>query len=148
MIYKETVRLKSSTLINTPVVVGYIKPTILFPIALINQLSIVEIEAILAHELAHIKRHDYLLNIIQILIETIFYYHPAIWFISSKVRFERENCCDDLAIDKIGSSVSYAKTLIKLQELKLNPVKSALAFSGNKKHFLTTNFSNFKYQFI
>jgi len=126
---------KESKSITTPMVIGYIKPIILFPMGLVTQLSVSEIEAILAHELAHIKRHDYLLNIIQIITESVFYYHPALWYISSRIRYERENCCDDMAIKMTNSSMSYAKTLIKLQELKPTGMQTSLALTGHKSQF-------------
>ncbi|NNE16585.1 MAG: M56 family metallopeptidase [Saprospiraceae bacterium] len=129
------IEIKESNKISTPLVMGYIKPIILFPLGLVNQLTIEEVNAIIAHEVAHIKRHDYLFNILQIATETIFYYHPAIWYISSRIRLERENCCDDLAIQHTGNSVSYAKTLIKLQEIKIHNIQPALGFSGNKNAF-------------
>ena len=115
---------------------GYLKPVILFPLGLVNQLSTSEVEAILAHEMAHIKRHDYIFNLLQMLVESIFYYHPGIWYISSRINAERENCCDDMAIAFTASNVSYAKTLVKLQDLKrLGNYSPALSFSGNKQIF-------------
>jgi len=131
-----SVELKESIRVTTPLVMGYIKPVILFPVGLINQLSISEVECILAHEMAHIKRHDFILNIFQMTVESIFYFHPAIWYISSRISAERENCCDDIAINYTNSSISYAKTLVKLQDLRLQGnFKPALAYSGNKKAF-------------
>ena len=127
--------IKESVNITTPIVMGIVKPVILFPLGLVNQLSLHEVNAILAHELAHIKRHDYLFNILQIVVETLFYFHPAIWFISSNIRNERENCCDDLAINHVGNNVSYAKTLIKLQELNITEIQPAMGFSGSKNTF-------------
>ena len=127
--------IKESIKITTPMVVGFIKPVILFPIGLAAQLSVSELEAILAHELAHIKRHDYLFNFIQIISESIFYFHPAIWYISSRIRHEREHCCDDMAIKATNSSMSYARTLIKLQELNIKNIQPALAIASNKKEF-------------
>jgi len=129
------VLIKESVNITTPIVMGIVKPVVLFPLGLINQLSMDEVNAILAHELAHIKRHDYLFNILQIIVETVFYYHPAIWYISSNIRNERENCCDDLAITHIGNNLSYAKTLIKLQELNISAIQPSLGFSGSKNMF-------------
>ena len=125
------VLIKQSSQITTPMVTGFIKPVILFPIGLINQLSTAEVNAILAHELAHIKRHDFLFNVIQSLAEAIFYYHPGIWFISNAIRRERENSCDDLAILHTEHKFSYAKTLIKLQELKHQQLHPAMAMGGN-----------------
>ena len=129
------ISIKESALITTPMVVGYIKPVILFPVGLALQLSVSEVEAIIAHELAHVKRHDYILNIIQLITESIFYYHPAMWYMSSKVREERENCCDDMAIKVTNSSMSYARTLIKLQEYNMKNIQPALAMVNNKKAF-------------
>ena len=127
--------IKESINITTPIVMGIVKPVILFPLGLVNQLSLHEVNAILAHELAHIKRHDYLFNILQIVVETLFYFHPAIWYISSNIRNERENCCDDLAITHVENNVSYAKTLIKLQELNITEIQPAMGFSGSKNTF-------------
>lgn len=129
------IRIKESSSITTPMVVGYIKPVILFPVGLALQLSVSEVEAIIAHELAHIKRHDYLLNIVQLIAESIFYYHPAMWYMSSQVRTERENCCDDMAIKVTNSSMSYARTLIKLQEYNMKNIQPALAMASNKRAF-------------
>ncbi len=126
---------KESARITTPMVVGYLKPIILFPIGLINQLSTTEVEAIISHEMGHIKRHDILFNLILAFAEIIFYFHPAIWLISAIIRRERENACDDLAIKHGSNKVVYAKTLIKLQELGHHGLEPALGFAGKKSHF-------------
>jgi len=123
--------LKTSHRITSPMVVGFIRPVILFPIGLVNQLSSEEVLAILSHELAHIKRHDFLFNLIQSVTEAIFYFHPGIWYISSAIRTERESCCDDLAIEMTGNKVSYAKTLIKLQEMNMHNLQPAVAMAGS-----------------
>ncbi len=129
------VDVKQAAGLNSPIVTGFFKPMILFPIGLANQLSMEDVEAILAHELAHIKRHDYLLNVIQIIAESLFYFHPGIWYISSKINEERENCCDDIAISRVSGSTSYAKTLLKLQEIKIQNISPALAFAGQGSTF-------------
>ncbi len=126
------VLIKTTKEITTPMVVGFLKPVILFPVGLINQLTTDEVSAILAHELAHISRHDYILHLLQSLMEVVFYYHPALWYISKVINAERENCCDDLAIAKTGGAISYAKTLVKLQEMNLSPLYPALAMAGRK----------------
>ncbi len=87
-----------STLVKTPVVIGYFRPLVLLPLCVVTGLPEVQLELILAHELAHIRRHDYLVNLLQTLIETLFFYHPAVWWLSRRIRNERENCCDDIAI--------------------------------------------------
>lgn len=118
-----------STKIITPVTTGFLKPAILIPASLLSGLSTEQIEAIIAHELAHIKRNDYILNILQTLIETIFFFHPAVWYISSQIRKERENACDDIAIHLTNDKVSYAKALATAEEFVIAQSKFAMAFS-------------------
>lgn len=126
-----------SALIDTPMMIGFFKPFILLPIGLANQLSLNEIEAILAHEIAHFKRNDYLFNLIQLLVESIFYYHPAIWWISNKIRMEREHCCDDIALSICKNEVLYAKSLYQILQIKSADNQSiAMALVGSKKHEL------------
>jgi len=132
---RQTVRVVESGLATVPMVVGYFKPIILMPIGVVNQLTPQEVEAVLAHELAHIYRNDYLLNILQSLIEVLFYYHPAVWWISANVRNERENCCDDIAVQICGNSLAYVKALVTLEEIKPRP-SLAMAFSGKKNQLL------------
>jgi bla regulator protein BlaR1 len=115
-----------SYLIKSPVTIGHIKPLILFPVGIINQLNPKEVEAILTHELAHIVRRDYLSNLMQSFIETLFYYHPVTWWISRMVRTERENRADDLAVSWCGDHLGYAKALMAVQELQVH-AKPALS---------------------
>ncbi len=130
------VKLLESSLINVPMVLGYFKPVILLPIGAVNNLTVQEVEAILAHELAHVHRNDYLLNIILSFIEVLFYYHPAVWFISANIRNERENCADDIAVQLCGSSLTYAKALVSLQELEPSVPAFAMPFSSSKNQLL------------
>lgn len=104
-----------SPLANVPLTLGIFKPVILFPLTALTGLSPKEIEAVIAHELAHILRHDYLFNIIQSITEIIFFYHPAIWIISWQLRGERENCCDNIAIAATGDKIAFAKALASVQ---------------------------------
>jgi beta-lactamase regulating signal transducer with metallopeptidase domain/protein involved in polysaccharide export with SLBB domain len=115
-----------------PWVVGIFKPMILIPLGLLNDLSPQQIEAILAHELAHIRRHDYLINLIQASIETLMFYHPAIWWISSQIRQERECCCDDLAATICGSRTLYVESLLALEQSRSLPGNLALAANGGR----------------
>lgn len=119
MDFTSKIKLVESALIQVPMVIGYLKPMILMPIGLVNQLNIHEVEAILAHELAHLKRYDYLVNIIQSIIETILFFHPAVWWISGEIRRERENCCDDLALE-ITDAITFAKALAKAEQFRSN----------------------------
>ena len=130
---KKGIDLVESALVRSPVVVGHLKPVILFPIGVINRLSPQDVEAILAHELAHIARHDYIFNILQTLAEALFYYHPAVWWLSAQVRNERESACDEIAIQLTGDSIHYAKTLVTVQEMAFFPLSNALAFAGQPK---------------
>ncbi|MGB3077656.1 MAG: M56 family metallopeptidase, partial [Saprospiraceae bacterium] len=137
LIHRLQIRIKplvsESGYVSSPVTIGHIKPVILFPIGIINQLNPQEVEAILTHELAHIVRRDYLSNLIQSFIETIFYYHPVTWWISNKVRTERENRADDLAISWCGDHVGYAKALITVQEMELGNAPSlSIGFASGK----------------
>ncbi|MGV3589787.1 MAG: M56 family metallopeptidase [Adhaeribacter sp.] len=127
---KKVIRLAESALVQTPLVIGYFKPVILLPLGTIAELPVAQIEAILAHELAHLKRHDYFFNLLQSLTEIIFFYHPAIWWISDYVRIERENCCDDLAVAVCGDSLAYARALANLAERTPGTPGLALAFAG------------------
>ncbi|MDQ3395833.1 MAG: M48 family metalloprotease [Bacteroidota bacterium] len=126
----KSIRLFESAMVTVPMVVGYFKPVILLPIGAITGLSTSQVESILAHELAHIARKDYLVNIFQTVIEILFFYHPAIWWISSKVREERENCCDDIAVKVNENTLVYAKALTTLGEMHLKSPGLAMAVTG------------------
>jgi beta-lactamase regulating signal transducer with metallopeptidase domain/HEAT repeat protein/Leucine-rich repeat (LRR) protein len=108
------VRLLESALVAVPTVVGWLRPVVLVPMGFATGLSPAQVEAVLAHELAHIKRHDYLVNLLQVLVETLFFYHPAVWYISRRIRGERENCCDDMALAAGAERFSYAESLVLL----------------------------------
>lgn len=131
--FRRKVKIWQSFSAKIPITLGYFKPVVLVPASLLTGLPADQIENIIAHELAHISRHDYLFNIIQSLIEILFFYHPAVWWISSVSRTEREHSCDDMAIEITGDSLAFAKALTNVQEQVLNTGQAyALAFSGNK----------------
>ena len=100
--------------VATPTVIGWLRPVILLPVAAMAGLSPRQVEAILAHELAHIRRHDFLINLLQTLAETMLFYHPAVWWISRRIRTEREHCCDDVAVGVSGDPAEYAAALAEL----------------------------------
>ncbi len=134
---KKGINLLESSLATSPMTIGFLQPVILLPIGLITGLSNKELEAVLAHELAHIKRHDYLVNIIQSLVEILFFFHPVTWWISANIREERENCCDDLAIELCGNNVHLAKALTKVEIFQQQTNMSlAMGFSGKKQTLL------------
>lgn len=127
---KKPVRLMESALAQGPAVVGFLRPMILLPTAAITGLWPVQIEAILAHELAHIRRHDYLVNLLQSFVETLLFYHPAVWWVSARIREERENCCDDLAVKACGDRTFYAGCLADLDDLRPSAMELAMGASG------------------
>ncbi|PUZ24321.1 BlaR1 peptidase M56 [Chitinophaga costaii] len=120
--------------IQVPVMIGFLKPVILLPLALFSNLQSDQIEAILLHELAHIKRNDYLLNIFQTIVETTLFFNPFIWRISKNIRLEREHCCDDLVIARLAQPLGYAKALVALEEYRLNSNPLAMAAANNQQH--------------
>ena len=130
------VQLFFSSHVNVPMMLGIIKPIILLPVATINNLSTEQVEAILMHELAHIKRHDYLLNLLQTMIETILFFNPFVWLTSAIIRREREHCCDDLVVACSASPLSYVKALAILEQSRSNDNNLVLAATGKKKQLL------------
>ena len=115
MLLLQPVRLLQSRRVDSPLVVGWLRPMILVPTGVFTGLPPEQIEAILAHELAHIRRHDYLTNLLQSVVETLLFYHPAVWWISRQLRIEREYCCDDAAVDACRSRLTYARALTALE---------------------------------
>lgn len=126
-----TVQLLESALVQIPTVVGWLKPVILLPASALTGLTSEQLEAILAHELAHIKRYDYLVNILQTIVEILGFYHPAVWWISHKIRCERENCCDDIAVAICGDKIHYAKALASMEEIRGRNQLAVAATGGN-----------------
>jgi beta-lactamase regulating signal transducer with metallopeptidase domain len=112
---KRPLQLLESLRLRTPVVVGHLKPVLLLPVGLATGLPVDEVEALLAHELAHVLRRDYLVNVLQNLVEIIYFFHPGVRWISAGVRQEREHCCDDFAVGLCGDARSYARALARLQ---------------------------------
>ena len=121
-----------SAIVKVPVVVGWFKPIVLLPASVIAGLPEPELRAVLAHEFAHIRRHDYLVNVLQSLVETMLFFHPAVWWLSNVIRREREQCCDDLAAEACGDKVVVAKALVRLAEVRTRPAQGALAATGGR----------------
>ena len=124
------VTLLESCLAEVPVVVGYVRPVILMPVGLVTGLPVSQIESILLHELAHIRRHDYLVNLLQTVVEGLVFYHPAVWWISGVIRAERENCCDDLVVATQGDAFAYAAALTALEDHRGTVCEAVLAATG------------------
>jgi beta-lactamase regulating signal transducer with metallopeptidase domain len=125
------VALRESALAEAPMTIGWLKPAILMPAGALLKLSPEQMEAILAHELAHVRRLDYLVNLLQTGVETLLFYHPAVWWVGRRIRAERENCCDDLAVAVCGDAVEYARALVELETLAAGEApQMALAATG------------------
>ncbi len=128
------VRFLRSTALQVPVAIGWLKPVVLVPAGMLGGLTPREVETILLHELAHIARHDFVINVLQSVVETLLFYHPAVWWVSNRVRAERELCCDDLAVRLSGSPLDLAKALAKLEESRLVPSLALSAQGSDLPH--------------
>lgn len=133
---KQCVGIAESALVKVPMVIGHLKPLILIPVGLFVALPPSAIEAILVHELAHIRRRDYLVNLLTSLIEVIFFFNPAVLWLASLIREEREHCCDDIVVAQTSNKTNYIKALIACQEYHLAIPDYAMALSGQKKSHL------------
>jgi uncharacterized protein (TIGR03435 family) len=132
---KRSVQLLISPLIQVPTVIGWLRPVVLIPVGALAGVPSEHVEALLAHELAHIRRHDYLVNILQSVAEATLFYHPAVWWISHNIREERENCCDDIAVAITGDPLAYAQALADLESHRPVHLTPALAANGGSlKH--------------
>ena len=127
---RRPVELLASTRVAVPAAIGWLKPVVLFPASTFTGLEPRQLESILAHELAHIRRHDYLINVLQVALETLLFYHPAVWWASRQVRELREHCCDDLAVAVCGDRMTYARALADLEELRFAAPVFALGADG------------------
>lgn len=132
---RHTVHVYLSHLVQSPVTVGYLKPIILLPIAAVNNLSTQQVEAVLLHELSHIRRYDYLINFIITFFQTLFYFNPFVKMFVSQIEFEREKCCDELVLQFQYDKISYASALLLLEKNVLATETLAVAAAG-KKHLL------------
>jgi len=115
--------------LDAPAVLGWFRPVVLLPVRALTGLTEAQIEAVIAHELAHIRRLDCFVNLFQIATETLLFYHPAVWWVSQRIRAERENCCDDEAIAICGDAVNYARALTLMEEWRTAP---ALMMAANR----------------
>ncbi len=124
------VRLMQSTLVEVPTVIGWLRPVVLIPVSCLTGLSTAQVEAIFCHELAHVRRHDYLVSVIQSVVEALLFYHPAVWWVSKQLRRERECCCDELAVGHGGDVLAYARALSYLEERRASFPEFALGANG------------------
>ena len=127
---RQTVAFLESGIAKVPMVIGHLKPVVLIPVGLLTALSAEEVEAVIIHELAHIKRRDYLVNLLQGLVEIVFFFNPAVLWISQLIKTERENCCDDLVLAQNSNKVDYIRALISCEEYQAAMPQYAMAFAG------------------
>lgn len=124
------VRLLQSAQVDVPAALGWLSPVVLLPVSALSGLSTRQLEMVLAHELAHIRRHDFAVNLAQVLVETLLFYHPAVRWVSQVIRVEREHCCDDVAVGASGGALPYARALTALEELRVLPQVQGPAMSA------------------
>ncbi len=129
---RRSVLLRVSSAIASPMTVGTLRAIVLLPVSAITLLGPDELEVVLAHELAHVRRADFFWNLVQTLVETLFFFHPAVWWISGRVRHERELCCDDLALKVCPNPVVYASALFHLEEHRSRQMRLAMALDGHQ----------------
>ena len=126
----QRVELLVSGRVFAPTVVGWLRPLVLMPVGALSGLPPAQLEALLAHELAHIRRHDYLVNILQSVAEALLFYHPAVWWVSGQIRAEREFCCDDVAVAITGDAVTYARALTEVASVPRPGLNVPVAAAG------------------
>ena len=124
-------RLLVSARTKTPVLVGIVRPLVIVPVGMLTQLPISQVETILMHELFHLKRWDQLVNLLQKVIETLLFYHPAVWILSGIMRKERENCCDDLVLGHDYAPLEYASALYQIAASNVRPTSPVPAATGS-----------------
>ena len=131
---RRAVTYRTSLRAATPMVVGWLRPVVLLPQAMLTQLTETELYAVLAHELAHVRRDDFAVNLAQTFLTNVFFFHPGVWWMSARVDDEREHCCDDLAVEATGDALPYARTLLNVSDIvqrgfRQNPSNAAPALA-------------------
>ncbi len=126
------VRAVQSARVHVPMVVGWLRPVILVPVSAISGLTTWQLELILMHELAHVRRYDHLVNLLQVVIETLLFYHPVVRWVSRVMREEREHCCDDLVVARSGDALAYARALTELAGVQSLSLQTSVASDGGQ----------------
>ncbi len=120
--------------VESPMTFGWLKPVVLLPFSALSGLQPAQVEALLLHELAHVRRCDYLVNLFQTAVETLLFYHPAVWWVSNQMRVEREHCCDDAAAALCGDSLGYARALTRMETIRQDAGLAMAANGGKLMH--------------
>src|SRR5580658_8457219 len=126
---ERAIRYCECTWLQAPAVIGWFRPIVLLPVTALTGLSEEQLQLVIVHELAHIQRLDPFVNVFQICVETLLFYHPAVWWLNQRIRAEREHCCDDVAVSFCGNPVEYARALTLMEEWRTAP---ALAMAANR----------------
>jgi beta-lactamase regulating signal transducer with metallopeptidase domain/sporulation protein YlmC with PRC-barrel domain len=124
------VRYCESALLQTPALIGWLRPVVFLPASALTGLSEEQLRLVIAHELAHVKRFDAFVNVFQVCVETLLFYHPAVWWLNRRIRAEREHCCDETAVALCGNAVEYARALALMEEWRSAPVFAMAANGG------------------
>ncbi len=128
----QQVSLYISQHIQGPLAIGVVRSLVILPASALMALSPAQLEAVLAHELAHVRRADYLWNLIQTMVETLLFFHPAVWWLGSRLRQQRELCCDDVAVQSCADPLVYATALLRLEERRSQRLTLAMALDGHR----------------
>jgi beta-lactamase regulating signal transducer with metallopeptidase domain len=136
LLIKRSIRILESDLIQVPITTGFLRPVIILPLGLVTHIPFNQLEAIITHEMAHIQRHDYLINVFRSLLEALFFYHPIFWWLSRKLELYREHACDDVTINHCGSSEPLQRALLDLSSIKPKAANPAAALFQNPNHLL------------
>ncbi len=128
---ERTVRVARSAAVAVPTLIGWLRPVVILPVSVLAGLSPEQLDAILVHELAHVRRHDYLVNLCQAAVEILLFYHPACWWLSRRIRTERELCCDDIVVRVCRNPLAYARALADLEALREMPALALAATDGS-----------------
>jgi beta-lactamase regulating signal transducer with metallopeptidase domain len=123
------IRYRECALVGAPAVIGFFRPIVLIPMRAITGLSTEQLEAVIAHELGHVKRFDVAVNFVQVIAETVFFFHPAVWWLNRRIRADREDCCDDIAVNAAGGRLGYARALATMATWRDTP-RFAMAATG------------------
>ncbi len=127
---QRVVRYCECRLVGAPAVIGFFRPIVLLPVRALTGLSDAQLEAVIAHELGHIKRFDVAVNFFQVIAETLFFFHPAVWWLNKRIRADREDCCDDIAVAASGANVGYARALATMAGWRDVPTFAMAATGG------------------
>jgi len=126
----QPVRLLESSLARVPMVMGWLRPVILVPATVLTGLRPEQLRMVIAHELAHVRRYDYIVNLVQAVFESLLFYHPAVWWLSNRLRVEREYCCDDVVVRMGRDALCYARALSLLDAMRGEECRTAPASTG------------------